>query len=113
MQFAFKRDREGRETIHVGDVAIARIRHDLPAECDDIEWLASPPAGITAEYISEACVMADERGFWAPIEDRNPRFDRTICGNVKDGIWVSNVAVNVPIPETTSTILSLTTEDER
>jgi hypothetical protein len=108
MQFTLKRDIEGRETIHVGGVAIARVT----THPEGFEWLASPPAGVTAEHVREAAVKADEAGFWAPIEDRNPRFDRTIVGSAA-GIWVSECAVTVPVAETTSTILSLTTEDER
>lgn len=110
MLFTFRRDAEGRETIHVGDVAIARIRHDLPAECDDIEWLASPPAGVTAEHVREAAVKADEAGFWK--SSLVIKADHPLTRTVRD--FASNeTACDVPVAETTSTIMSLTTEEEQ
>lgn len=92
MLFTFRRDADGRETIHVGDVAIART-NDGP---ESFEWLASPPAGITAEHVLEASVMADEALFWHEV--------------LLD--WYTNeVTVDVPIVE--STVLSITNEDDQ
>lgn len=92
MLFTFRRDAEGRETIHVGDVVIARVTNHP----EGFEWLFMPPAGITHEHVREAAVRADEAGFW--FAQGFDRFDE--------------VTVDVPVAETTSTILSTTnTED--
>jgi hypothetical protein len=119
MQFTFKRDSEGRETIHVADVAIARVT-DHP---EGFEWLSSPPSGVTAEHVREAAVKADEMDFWTYntgyINDaRNyiQRGDYTPEEMFGTGGWSNvpkEVTVDVPIAETSSTVLSLTTEDER
>lgn len=95
MLFTFKRDSEGRETIHVGDVAIARVNNHP----EGFEWLASPPAGVTAERVREAAVKADEDGFW---------YAEGFGFNGLD-----EVTVSVPIPETTSTILSITNAEDQ
>jgi hypothetical protein len=94
MQFAFKRDSDGRETVHVGDVAIARVT----THPEGFEWLSSPPAGVTAEHVREAAAKADEALFWHQV--------------LLDW-YTDEVTVDVSIAETTSTILSMTTEDER
>lgn len=93
MLFTFKRDSEGRETIHVGDVAIARVT-DHP---EGFEWLNSMP-GITSEHIREAAVKADEGLFWHEV--------------LLDW-YTDDVTVDVPVAETTSTILTVTNEDDQ
>lgn len=100
MLFTFRRDSDGRETVHVGDVAIARVT-DHP---EGFEWLSSPPAGVTAEHVREAAVKADEAGFYGT----------EWCDDCAEAVnRKDEVMVDVPVTETTSTILSLTTEDER
>jgi hypothetical protein len=95
MQFTFKRDFEGTERIYVGDVAIAKT-NGYPEE---FEWLASPPAIITAEHVYEAATKADDANFWVL--------------STRGGFIVDEVTVDVPVAETTSTILTLTSEDDR
>ena len=95
MLFTFKRDYEGRETIEVGGLAIARPTN-VP---ENFEWLHSMP-GITAEHVREAVIKADEAGFW----------ERDECG-IPQG--PSEATVDVPVAETTSTILTIdNTEDQ-
>lgn len=106
MLFTFKRDAEGRETIHVGDVAIARVTDHFGG----FEWLASPPAGVTADHVYEAAVNADEAGFFWGVDG--------IESHRVDDVSVS-VPVRVPSPLTcypiksTSTVLSITNEDDQ
>lgn len=90
MLFTFKRDADGRETICLGDTTIA---------------LTTPPAGVMADHVREACVMADEAGFWDSDEWTDGDGVATLVPPPGE------VTVNVPIPETTSTILSVTRED--
>jgi hypothetical protein len=107
MQFAFKRDSEGRETIHIADVAIARVT-DHP---EGFEWLASPPAGVTAEHVREAAVKADEAGFFWGIDGiESHRADEVA---VVVPVHAPSTLTCWPYKTTTSTTLSLTTEDER
>lgn len=89
MLFTFRRDNEGRETIEVGGIVIARTNGGP----EGFEWLGSIP-GITAEDIDEAATLADEAGFWGRTN--------------KD-----KVTVDVPIAETTSTILSVDNSDDQ
>lgn len=101
MLFTFKRDAEDRERVYAGDVAIARINDRNP---EGFDWLAAPPAGVDADHVVTAKVMADEAGFWG-----TEWCDDCSClVNRKD-----EVTVDVPIPETTSTILSITNTEDR
>jgi hypothetical protein len=107
--FTFKRDSEGRETIYIGDVPIARP-NDFP---EGMEWIGSPPPGVTADHLQTACAMADEAGFW----ERRTK-DKILSGYYEQHLgmdeWLRNeVTVDVPIPETTSTILSITNAEDR
>lgn len=103
MLFTFRRDDEGRETIEVGGLAIARPTNGP----EGFEWLNSMP-GITAEHIREAAIKADEAGFWEPAR---------ITGFSANGFMVRGpciqLTVDVPVAETTSTTLSIdNTEDQ-
>ena len=104
MLFTFRRDDEGRETIEVGGLAIARITNGP----EGFEWLNSMP-GITAEHVREAAVKADETGFWTqeavpyPAPTRGRYF-----------MWIENeVVVDVPVAETTSTIMSVDMSEDQ
>lgn len=98
MLFTFRRDAEGRETIHVGDVAIAKV-----AANQFVERLGDAP-GVEHGRILDAIERADEAGFWArKMSARPPKYVNNYVA--------SEVTVDVPIAETTSTILSLTTDD--
>ena len=91
MLFTFRRDNDGRETIEVNGLAIARPNNHP----EGFEWINSMP-GITAEHVREAAVKADEAGFW---EEGYFREDE--------------VTVDVSVAETTSTIMSIdNTEDQ-
>lgn len=100
MLFTFRRDDEGRETIEVGGLAIARP-NNTP---EGFEWLNSLP-GITAEHVREAAVKADEAGFWA---------DAPLSKGGYIYVYLNDeVTVDVPVAETTSTTLSIdNTEDQ-
>lgn len=104
MLFTFRRDDEGRETIEVGGLTIARF-NGYPEE---FEWLNSMP-GITAEHVYEAAAKADEAGFWTqeavpyPAPTRGRYFR-----------WIENeVTVDVPVAETTSTTRSIDNSEDQ
>jgi len=64
MMFTFKRNAEGEETIHVGDVPVAKClplctRHD-----GEYIPIRDVP-GVDGDMIVEAIERADEAGFWA------------------------------------------------
>ena len=100
MLFAFRRDDDGRETIEVGGLAVARPTNGP----EGFEWLNSMP-GITAEHVREAAVKADEAGFWERLVPVNPW---ETAMTMRD-----EVTVDVPVAETTSTTLSIdNTEDQ-
>lgn len=100
MLFTFKRDEDGRVTVEVGGLAIARITND--PEC--FEWINSM-LGITAEHVREAAVKADEAGFWERLVPVNPWETEM---TMRD-----EVTVDVPVAETTSTILSVDMSEEQ
>ena len=99
MQFTFKRDDEGRETIEVGGVPIARIkRNDNGTHYS--HGLAHVP-GVEAEHVSEAIERADAGGFWTPLMPYPPL-------NVPPHFCT----VDVPIAETTVLSVTLDGEDQ-
>jgi hypothetical protein len=104
MLFTFKRDSEGREAIHLGEVAIARkVEHP-----EGWEWLSDIP-GVTADHISDAAIKADEAGFWALSDSGGALpWGESITTNLCE-----SVTVDVPIPETTSTVLSITNAEDQ
>lgn len=97
MQFMFKRDEEGRERIYVGDVLVAGIDGRRPL-------LAYAVAGVTYRHLEDAIERADEAGFW---QRRSPLMDGAASYRRRE------TTVDVPVAETTSTILSLTTEGDK
>lgn len=97
MLFTFRRDDEGRETIAVGGITIARTTSGP----EGFEWLNSLP-GITAEHVREAAVRADEAGFWTPLVPTPPL-----------DILPVETTVDVPVAETTSTILSVDNSEDQ
>lgn len=97
MQFTFRRDDEGRETIDVDGLTIARLNND-----HGFEWLNWTP-GITADHVREAIDKADEADFWTPLlwlPMRMPKLP-------------SRTDVEVPVAATTSTILSVDNSEEQ
>lgn len=97
MLFTFKRDDEGRETIEAGGVTIARPT-DGP---DGFEWINSVP-GVTARHVREAALKAYMAGFWTPLLPESPL-----------NILPYVITVDVPVAETTSTILSVDTSEDQ
>lgn len=104
MLFTFRRDDEGRETIVVGGVTIARTTGGP----EGFEWLNSLP-GITAEHVREAAVKADESGFWEPPRATNI----TVGGGIIIRGPCMQLTVSVPVAETTSTILSVDNSEDQ
>lgn len=93
MQFVFKRDEEGRESIYVGDVCVATV--DGP---NDGSGRFDLLAHLQPMHVYDAIERADEAGFWN-CRRRQGEFVR------------DEVTVDVPVAET-STTLTLVREDD-
>jgi hypothetical protein len=65
MTFTFKRDEEGRETISVDGVAVARLPEDLRFK---FKWaMMAHVDGVTHDNIDDAIERAEQRGFWRVV----------------------------------------------
>lgn len=99
MQFVFKRDEEGYEHIHVGDVCIAVLSHHVKGRVDVIP---ATIAGLQEQHVHDAIERADEAGFWEACNT---------CQGHDCGRRYDEVTVDVPVAET-STTLTLVREDD-
>lgn len=110
MLFTFKRDDEGRETIEVGGVPIARIKRN-----DDgthySHGLAHVP-GIEAEHVSEAIERADAAGFWQLHKVPAVLIDANEQRHIGTAWTRYGVEVTVDVPVSETTVLSVTLEGE-
>lgn len=103
MLFTFKRDEEGRERIYVGDTPFV-----ITMGRDEWTLRASPPAGVNVYHIHEAIERADEAGLWdgRAVDPVNP-------WDVTNGrIAINEVIVDVPVAETSTTLVVVSEGDE-
>ena len=63
MMFTFKRDANGEETIHVGDILVAKCM-PLCTRLDGEFIPVQDVPGVDDEMIVDAIERADEAGFW-------------------------------------------------
>lgn len=98
MLFTFKRDDEGRETVHVGDVLVATTRPE-DDRAEDFTRVGHVD-GVTDTKIAAAIERADEAGFWH-YGDYGPGFNH------------DEVTVDVPIAETTATLTMVAEGDDQ
>lgn len=113
MQFTFKRDDEGRETIEVGGVIVAKCLPLCTRKDGDYLYVQDVP-GVDDPLIVEAIERADAAGFWKLHEVPTVLIDPN--GQRHDGTaWTRygiEVAVDVPIAETTVLSVTLDGEDQ-
>ncbi len=94
MQFTFKRDEEGHERIYVGDVCVAQNAVGVTA------WESVYVAdGVERKALDAAIERADEAGFWH-------------YGDHGGGYNHDEVTVDVPVPETSTTLVVVQEGDE-
>lgn len=106
MLFTFRRDDEGRERIYVGDVHIADIKRyeDKTERC---HYTGHVP-GVDFEHITSAIERADAAGFW---DSRGDAY--YVTTQTWKTTWMHNeVTVDVPVPETTTTLILVSKGDD-
>lgn len=109
MQFTFKRDEEGRERIYVGDVCIAALSMYVKGRVDVIP---ATVAGLQEDHVHDAIEHADEAGFWA-MHDASSFSDMVAHLEAGHDAWINDeVAVDVPVAETSTTLVVVREGDE-
>lgn len=119
MLFTFRRDDEGRERIYVGDVCVAEvetIQRDATATIRHARMVMHVQ-GVDYPQISQAIERADAAGFWETEDEvrararrEDPRLER--CMLLMEKTRALEIVVDVPIPETPTTLTLVSKGDD-